>query len=109
MLPKSGYVLFRVKGSKGPATVASRVSIDDGKYHLVTCYRKKGELGVVIDGVERSRKAPTGAVLNPRNITIGNKHATTAEDQFRGNFDYFSMALGRQSIDRSIAKAPSIP
>ena len=108
VLPNSGYILFRVKGTNGAAAVASRVSIDDGKYHLVTCYRKKGEIGVIIDGVKRTRSASTGSVLSPRNVTIANKHSTTAEDQFRGNFDYFSIALGRQSVARSIAKAPAI-
>jgi hypothetical protein len=107
--PKSGNILFRVKGTKRAATVQSRVSIDDRKYHLVTCFRKKGKIGVRIDGVNRSRKATTGSVRSPENVRIGNKHLRTADDQFRGNFDYFSIAIGRQTIARSVAKAPSIP
>lgn len=109
VLPKSGHVLFRVKGSKGAATVVSRVSIDDGNYHLVTCYRKRSKLGVIIDGERRVRSVKTGSVRNPRKVTIGNKNLRQSDDQFRGNFDYFSMALGRQAVARANAGAPAIP
>ena len=109
LLPNSGRVLFRVKGGKGVATVRSTVSINDGNYHLVTCYRKKQKIGVIIDDAERSRDVITGGIRNPRKVTIGNKNLKAADDQFRGNYDFFSIALGRQSIARSVADAPSIP
>ncbi len=49
-MPESGHIRFRVKGASAGASVISRRSIDDGKYHLVTCYRKRGEIGVIVDG-----------------------------------------------------------
>lgn len=108
-LPNRGRVLFRVKGAARAAAVSSRVSIDDGKYHQVTCFRKRGKLGVIIDGEKRVRQVKTGAIRNPRKVSIGNKSIKSSADQFFGNFDYFSMALGRQSIDRANAAAPMTP
>ena len=109
MLPKSGNILFRVKGAKGAGTVASRVSISDGGFHQVTCFRKRAKLGVIVDGTKRVRKVPTGAVTSPRPVTIANKGGKTSSDQFRGVFDYFAIALGPKAVARSVAKAPTIP
>jgi len=108
LLPENGRVRFRLKGKSGVAAITSRQSINDGQYHLVVCYRKKGKIGVIVDGQRRERQAAVGGIPSTRKVSIANKHARTADDQFRGNFDYFSIALGHKSVVRSIAAAPTI-
>jgi hypothetical protein len=108
-LPKNGRIQFRVKGKSGSVKITSRRSIDDGEYHTVVCYRKRGKIGVIVDGQRRVRERSVGSIQSKRNVVIANKHLRTADDQFRGNFDYFSIALGRKSVARALAKAPTIP
>lgn len=109
VLPKTGRIQFRVKGKSGSSTITSRRTIDDGEYHLVVCFRKRGKVGVIVDGARRVRNSSAGRLQSQRPVFIGNKHLRTPDDQFRGNFDYFSIALGRNPIARAVAKAPPIP
>ena len=86
-LPSNGRVQFRVKGKSGVSRVTSGPRIDDGEYHLVVVYRKKGKVGVIVDGQTRTRKDKSGvsaalarsplATSTPRLLTTNSAAATT--------------------------------
>jgi hypothetical protein len=109
VVPGSGRIRFRAKGVSGATVLTSRRGINDGQFHTVVCYRLQKKIGIVIDGRERTRKSSVGAIKSSRKVTIGNKHVKTNEDQFRGVYDYFALALGHKPVARALAKAPDIP
>ena len=109
VIPGSGRVRFRVSGVSGDTILTSRRGINDGQFHTVVCYRIHKRIGIVLDGRERTRRSSAGAIRSSRKVTLANKHLRTSEDQFRGVFDYFALALGRRPVARALAKAPDIP
>ncbi|MFZ0323699.1 MAG: LamG-like jellyroll fold domain-containing protein [Actinomycetes bacterium] len=108
-VPDSGRIRCRFKGVSGISQITSRRGINDGQFHLVACYRIHGRVGVQIDGRGRSIRSNVGSIVSSRQVTLGNKNLKSADDQFRGTVDYFSIALGRHPLARAIAAAPKIP
>jgi hypothetical protein len=108
-LPDSGRIRCRIKGIHGTSLITSRRGINDGQFHLVVCYRLHGKIGISIDGRGRAVRSHVGAIQSTRQVRIGNKDLKSADDQFRGIVDYFSIALGRHPVARATAAAPKIP
>ncbi len=108
-LPDSGRIRCRIKGRQGAGLITSRRGINDGQFHLVVCYRLHGKIGISIDGRGRVVRRQVGAIQSTRPVHIGNKDLKSADDQFRGIVDYFSIALGRRPVARATAAAPTIP
>jgi hypothetical protein len=108
--PSSGRVSCRLKGTRGTVQIYSKRSIDDGQFHSIVCFRLHGRVGIKVDGTRgRSRLEHIGRINSNRTVHIGNKSMRNDTDQFRGVFDYFSVAVGPRPIKRALAHAPTLP
>jgi hypothetical protein len=108
VMPSTGHIRCRFKGTQGVRTVQSRTSINDHKFHTVVCFRLGDRIGVRVDDVTRARKVRVGAIVSSQPIRIGNKNLKDATQQFRGVMDYVAVALGRQPVRRVLNYAPSL-
>jgi hypothetical protein len=109
VMPGSGHVRCRFKGTAGNSFVHSRRSVLDGKFHQIVCYRYHTKIGVQVDGGNHIRNVRTGSITSNRLIHVANKNMGSSVDQFRGVLDYFAIALGKRPIQRATQLAPSIP
>ncbi len=81
-----------VEGSSGSESVTGSTSINDGRWHQVTCTRRNGVVTLTIDSNTRSVNGSTGTIANSSELTIGAK--PTGDDYFAGLID-----LARVSVD----------
>jgi hypothetical protein len=83
------------RGSSRVHLVRAAVTIADGRWHRVTCWRGGGRLAIVVDGVTRGQAAvPAGlAIGNDMPVRIGGKNPQQRNDQFHGQLDEVHYAL----------------
>ncbi len=108
VMPTTGHIRCRFKGTRGVRTVQSRTSINDHKFHSVVCFRLRDRIGVRVDGVQRIRRVTVGSIVTSLPIRVGNKNLKDASQQFRGVMDYVAIAIGRQPVKRVTNYAPSL-
>lgn len=108
VMPSTGHIRCRFKGTGGVRTVQSRTSINDHKFHSVVCFRLRDRIGVRVDGVTRVRPVTVGRIVSSQPIRVGNKNLKDASQQFRGVMDYVAVAVGRQPVRRVTNYAPSL-
>jgi concanavalin A-like lectin/glucanase superfamily protein len=80
----------------GIKIVHSSVSVTDGSWHDVECWRDGGSLSVVVDGVIRGNRriSPNLSVSNGGPLSIGGKGAFRDNDQFQGIIDDVWVRVG---------------
>ncbi len=100
--PDIAAVQCRFKGTLGAELVTSSVTgVDDAAWHTATCWRSKTQVGVTVDGADVAVTAQVGDIANARPLLIGAKSLTSSTDQFTGEIDYVSMAVGSRAAVRS--------
>lgn len=93
--PDVAAVQCRFKGTLGARLITSPVTgVDDGVWHTATCWRSGSQVGVMVDRTDAAWTAPVGDIANSRPMLIGAKSLTSASDQFTGEIDYVSFAVG---------------
>jgi hypothetical protein len=95
--PKNGGIVqCRLKGTGGERLLSSTVlNVDDGAWHVATCWRTATRIGVTVDGVTTSQSFALQSLSNTRPFFVGNKSATGgAADQFFGDLDCVTYATG---------------
>jgi hypothetical protein len=101
--PSSAAIMCRFKGSMGAKLLTSSVTgVDDDVWHTATCWRKAGVLGVTLDGTATTSTYKVGDISNSRPMHIGAKSLTSTSDQFSGDIDYVSLAVGQGATSLSI-------
>jgi len=101
--PKSAAIMCRFKGSMGAKLLTSSFTgVDDNTWHTATCWRKSGVLGVTVDGTATTSNANVGDISNSRPMQIGAKSLTSTSDQFSGDIDYMSLAVGQGATSLSV-------
>lgn len=101
--PSVAAVQCRFKGTLGAALITSSVTeVDDGLWHTATCWRSKTQLGVTVDGVDLALSRTVGDIANHRPMLIGAKSLVSSTDQFTGEIDYASLAMGDGSAAMSL-------
>ena len=80
----------------GIKIVHSSVSVTDGSWHDVECWRDGSSLSVVVDGVIRGNRriSPRLSVSNGGPLSIGGKGAYRDNDQFQGIIDDVWVRVG---------------
>jgi hypothetical protein len=83
------------RGSSRVHLVRAPVTIADGRWHRVSCWRGTGVLQIDVDGVTRGRVAiPVGlSIGNDMPVRIGGKNPQQRNDQFHGQLDEVLFAL----------------
>ncbi|MCU0266341.1 MAG: LamG domain-containing protein [Actinomycetia bacterium] len=95
-----GIVKCLFKGSNGEQrTASSKVPLNDGNWHTVTCKRTATQVSMWVDGVVTSRaNGPTGSISNKKPLAIGGKatcdQVTITCDYFEGDIDYVKIEKG---------------
>jgi hypothetical protein len=101
--PSSAAIMCRFKGSIGAKLLTSSVTgVDDDVWHTATCWRRAGVLGVTLDGTATTSTYKVGDISNSRPMHIGAKSLTSTSDQFSGDIDYMSLAVGQGATSLSI-------
>jgi Concanavalin A-like lectin/glucanases superfamily len=97
----SGRVQCWFRGSAGSVLVTAPQAINDGRWHLVQCWRNSAGVGLAIDGATvATRQGATGTIANRWPVSIGGK---TSCDQIEVGCDYFAGdidAVQIQAINR---------
>lgn len=92
-----GKVQCWFRGAAGQVLVTAPRSINDGRWHVVTCTRYDDGVALVIDGTKvASRYGPTGRIANSWPLSIGGK---TTCDQVSVGCDYFAGDIDYVRID----------
>jgi hypothetical protein len=83
-----GKILCSFVSPTGNASVWSSMTINDGKWHVVTCTRTATQVSVTVDGVVAGKIAhATGNISNTWPLAIGGKSKC---DQVKTFCDYFT-------------------
>jgi hypothetical protein len=93
----AGHPSCVLVGSRpGIKIVHSSVSVTDGSWHDVECWRDGSSLSVVVDGVIRGNRriSPRLSVTNGGPLSIGGKGAYRDNDQFQGIIDDVWVRVG---------------
>lgn len=102
--PDIAAVQCRFKGTLGAKLLTSSVTgVDDGAWHTATCWKSAGKIGVTVDGTDTATTAAIGDIANTRPFRVGAKTLNSSTDQFVGDIDYVSLAMGDQAAVRSRA------
>ncbi|MCU0299958.1 MAG: LamG domain-containing protein [Candidatus Nanopelagicales bacterium] len=89
-----GVLKCLFKGSNGEQrTASSKVPLNDGQWHTVTCKRNAKQVSMWVDGVVTSRaNGTTGSISNNQPLSIGGKNTcdqiSITCDYFVGDIDY---------------------
>jgi hypothetical protein len=93
--PDVAAVQCRFKGTLAAELVTSSVTgVDDGAWHTATCWRSQSQVGVTVDGADVAISTNVGDISNTRPLLIGAKSLSSSTDQFTGEIDYMSLAVG---------------
>lgn len=104
--PSVAAVQCRFKGTVGARLITSPVTgLDDGVWHMATCWRTGPQVGVSVDGTDAAVTTSVGDIVNGRPMLIGAKSLTSSSDQFTGEIDYVALAVGDGAIAVSQAGA----
>lgn len=98
----------RFEGDQGSAIVRddTHARLDDGRSHVVACWRQGSELGVTVDGRITVIEQSVGDIDPRSGITVGNKSASGGvEDQLDGSISCLVAAIGRNSLDRALSRS----
>ena len=105
--PKTAAIQCRFQGTVDARLVTSQVAdVDDGEWHMATCWRDGTLLGVTVDGVTDELTASVGDISNGRPLRVGAKNLSSTTDQFTGALDYVALAFGDGAIALSQEAAP---
>jgi len=105
--PDVAAVQCRFKGTLGASLITSPVTgVDDGLWHIATCWRSGSQVGVTVDGNDAAFPSSVGDIANTRQMLIGAKSLTSSSDQFTGDIDYVALAIGDGAAAVSRAGAP---
>ena len=105
--PKTAAIQCRFRGTIDARLVTSQVAdVDDGDWHMATCWRDGAVLGVTVDGVTDQLTANVGDISNGRPLRVGAKNLSSTTDQFTGTLDYVALAFGDGALALSQAAAP---
>jgi hypothetical protein len=83
-----------VRGTTDAVTVASPVSIADGRWHRVSCSKDEHGLLIEVDGEGRHKAGTIGTVRNDFDIRLGSSGLEEDDDQFHGALDDVILRLG---------------
>ena len=104
--PDVAAIQCRFKGTSGAKLLTSPVTgVDNGVWHTATCWRSGGTIGVTVDGIDKATTAAIGDITNNRPMLIGAKSLTSSTDQFTGDVDYVSVAVGDDAAALSRARS----
>lgn len=107
--PDVAAVQCRFKGLSGASLITSPVTgVDDGVWHVATCWRSGSQVGVTVDGQDAALTASVGDIANTRQMLVGAKSLLSSSDQFTGEIDYVAVAMGDGAADVSRAGAPAL-
>jgi hypothetical protein len=107
--PDVASVQCRFKGTLGASLITSPViGVDDGVWHIATCWRSGSQVGVTVDGTDAAVTTAVGDIANTRQMLIGAKSLTSSSDQFTGEIDYVAFAVGDGAAAASRAGAPAL-
>jgi hypothetical protein len=98
----------RFEGRSGSVLVRDSAGgrLDDGRSHVVACWRAGGVLGVTVDGRSTQLRRDVGAISPRTATTVANKRADAgADDQLVGSVACVAMALGAGSRDLALSRA----
>jgi hypothetical protein len=90
-----GSVNCTVRGANGETLLRSGVTIDDGEWHTVSCWREGSRIGLTVDGLTRTDTFDAGMIVSREPVRVGNKSsATGALDQHLGANDCSVYLIG---------------
>ena len=98
----------RFEGRSGSVLVRDTAGgrLDDGRSHVVACWRAGGVLGVTVDGRSTQLRRDVGAISPRTATTVANKRADAGvDDQLVGSVACVAMALGAGSRDLALSRA----
>lgn len=95
----NGVVSCLFRGAAGSRSVNSRVPLNDGQWHVVSCKRAGDTVTMTVDGTTTSTSTgPTGLITNQVPFTIGGKPncdgVKVTCDYWSGEVDYVWVAAG---------------
>ncbi len=85
------------KGSRSAIGVASKVRIDDGEWHLLSCEWTPDGVQIVVDGTTKEKEGETGPIANSAEIFIGGKAECNPSNDVE--CDYFEGDLADVRIE----------
>ncbi len=107
--PDVAAVQCRFKGLTGARLITSPVTgVDDGVWHVATCWRTGPQLGVTVDGQDAAFTTAVGDIANTKQMFVGAKSLVSSSDQFTGEIDYVAVAMGAGAAAVSRAGAPAL-
>jgi hypothetical protein len=97
--PGPGVIECRFKGTLGARLLSSTLTrIDDGAWHVASCWRQGSTLGITVDNVTNTAHLDVGSIANNRPMLVGAKSMTSTTDQFPGIVDYVGLAMGKGAL-----------
>lgn len=98
----------RFEGDKGSVIVRDgrNSRLDDGRSHVVACWRSGTRLGVTVDGKKTLVSRSVGKIAPETGVTLANQStAGSVGDQFNGSISCVVAAIGPSSLARAQSRS----
>ena len=83
-----------VRGEAGAVVVKSPVTVADGGWHRVVCFRDDDGVSIAVDGAVDREPGQTGPLTSLEPIRIGSPGLGDKDDQFSGRIDDVFLEVG---------------
>lgn len=98
----------RFEGDQGSVIVRDglNIGLDDGRSHVVACWRRGPRLGVTVDGQKTLIQRSVGKISPRTGVTLANQStAGSTGDQFDGSISCVVAAIGPNSLARALSRS----
>ena len=82
------------KTSKTGILIHTGPTLNDGKWHTITCTKGNTSISLVVDGKTFTKSGTVGSISNNGPLTLGAKPGSPFSDFYNGDLDEVSVSIG---------------
>ena len=82
------------KTSKTGILIHTGPTLNDGKWHTISCSKGNTNISLVVDGKTFTKSGTVGSISNAGPLTLGAKPGSPFSDFYNGDLDEVSVAIG---------------
>ena len=82
------------KTSKNGILIHTGPTLNDGKWHTISCTKANSSISLVVDGKTFTKSGTVGSISNTGPLTLGAKPGSTFSDFYNGDLDEVSVSIG---------------
>jgi hypothetical protein len=69
-------------------------TLNDGRWHTITCKKANTNISLVVDGKTFTKSGTVGSITNAGSLTLGAKPGKPFSDFYKGDLDEVSVSIG---------------